>query len=69
MKIRLMKVLVWHVATYGYERTEKDSAGFVNSKENEWVGTEQNWTELNWSKDEMTEMLERFVLVGERRVM
>jgi len=55
-KIRLMKALVWPVATYGCEsymdsqkewrntfwrlwdeRTEKDSAGFIDSKENKWV--------------------------------
>jgi len=49
-QIRLMKALVWPVATYGceswtlrkneetrleaYERTEKDSVCFVDSKEN-----------------------------------
>ena len=49
-KIRLMKALVWPATTYGYMKaglsermkkhflTEKDSAGFVDSKENnEWV--------------------------------
>jgi len=53
-KVRLMKALVWPVATCGCERytqkewrntswrlwnerIEKDSAGFMDSKENEWV--------------------------------
>jgi len=26
------------------ERTEKDSACFVNSKENKWVGSQQSWS-------------------------
>ena len=54
-----MKALVWPVATYGCEswtlrkneetrlwdeRTEKDSAGFVDSKENKWLGSWQSWS-------------------------
>ena len=57
-KIRLIKVLVWPVATYGCESwtlsqkewrntswrlwdemDEKDSEGFLDSKENKWVGS------------------------------
>ena len=44
-KIRLMKALLWNTS-WGLwdERTEKDSACFVDSKENKWVGSQQSWS-------------------------
>ena len=59
------------------ERTEKDSAGFVDSKENKWVGSQQSWSEEGtvrhrqskkvstlWSRHEETRELP-----GERDIM